>query len=246
MKKVLSIIVLFLGISLITFAQKDYVMFETLYIKVKPDMKKDFEKGLAAHNKEYHASGPFTAHIWSVHTGSHEGEYLWAMGPLTFTDLDNRPTGEDHDEDWDKNIAPYVEKYSELTYWKLDKELSYAPEDGPKGKAIWSIFKLKPFEEYRFNELLSKVVEVYREKKYEYSFSVYQNQFDSKKGGDVVIEAMFGKWAFFDRDRTFKKDYEEVHGEGSWWKAMEEYKDVVICVEDELASFRSDLSGGGE
>jgi hypothetical protein len=40
-----------------------------------------------------------------------------------------------------------------------------------------------------------------------------------------------------------KKDFEEVHGEGSWWKLIEEYRDVVVSSEDELSILLPEMSG---
>jgi hypothetical protein len=246
MKRALALIVLAIGLVSWTFGQdKDYVMVETIYLK--PDMEKmdDLRKGMAAHNEKYHKEGtPYDSYIWYVHTGPHEGHLLWAMGPCTFTDLDDRPAGEDHEKDWKDNVAPYIKKETGLAYWKRDDKLSYNPQiDGSTDKVVWAMFKIKPFEGYRFDEMLKKIQKVYKEKNYPYGYAVYRSQFDLESGYDLVIENMFDKWAFFDRERTFKKDYEEIHGEGSWMKLMEEYKDVVCDVIDELAEFQPEMSG---
>jgi hypothetical protein len=92
--------------------------------------------------------------------------------------------------------------------------------------------------------MLEKVVEVYNENNYEHSFSVYTSRFDSNDGEDVVLEWQFEKWAWFDREEKFRNDFEEVHGEGSWWKFMEDYRDCVESSFDELAVYMRDLSGG--
>lgn len=41
----------------------------------------------------------------------------------------------------------------------------------------------------------------------------------------------------------FVKDYEEIHGEGSYRLAIEEYRDIVIGVEDELSEIIPELGG---
>jgi hypothetical protein len=199
---------------------------------------------MAAHNKKYHASGPYQAHIWEITMGKHQGEYLYAMGPCTYTDLDSRPFGDDHDQDWNKIYMAYIDKECGSQFWKHNKEVSYNPEGAPAGKVIWTSYDIKPFEGYRFSGMLKKVVEVYKTKKYPHSFNVYDSQFDFDNGEDVVLEWQFEKWAFLDREETFKKDFEEVHGEGSWQQFMEEYRDVVEKSVDEVAIYRADLSGG--
>ena len=104
---------------IIGFSQADYKMWETIYIVPKADKIEELKKGMVEYNEKYHNEDPFTAHVWSIHTGRHEGTWLWAMGPTTFADLDNRPAKKGHDEDWDENITPYVEKVYGVKYWKL-------------------------------------------------------------------------------------------------------------------------------
>lgn len=244
MKKNLLLLTVFLSTALLVNSQTDYKMWETVYIKPKSGSIEDLKKGVADHNKKYHNSAPFMGHVWSVYSGPHEGEWLWVMGPCTFTDLDSRPEGKDHDQDWAENVEAYCETIHEVKYWKLNETVSYNPEAYPGDKVLWTTFDIKPFEGYRFKEMLEKVAEVYRQKKYAHSFSVYESQFDSGDGQDIVLEWQFDKWAFFDREDAFKKDFEEIHGEGSWIKFMEEYRDVVESSFDELAEYQKDLSGG--
>jgi hypothetical protein len=245
MRKTIMIFLAFVITSLMVSAQTDYKMWETIYIKPKKGSEEALKKGMAEHNKEYHNSGPYTAHVWSVISGPHEGQWLWVMGPCTFTDLDNAPAGDEaHDDDWDEKIAVHCEKIHEVKYWKLNEKVSYDPEEYPGDKVLWTTFDIKPFKMYKFNEMLEKVVEVYNEKKYEHGFSVYTSRFDSDDGEDVVLEWQFEKWAWFDREEKFRNDFEEVHGEGSWWKFMEDYRDCVESSFDELAVYMRDLSGG--
>jgi hypothetical protein len=245
MKKTLFTMVAILFATVFVSAQADYKMWETIYIVPKKGSEEDLKKGLAEHNKEFHKEDPYKAYVWEVISGKHEGQWLWVMGPLTFTDLDNAPAGEDkHDKDWNEKIDPYCEKIHEVKYWKLNEKVSYSPEDNPGDKVLWATIDIRPFEMYRFNAMLEKVAEVYKEKKYDHGFSVYTSAFDSGDGEDVVLEWQFGKWAWFDREEKFRKDYEEVHGEGTWWQFMEEYQDVVESSTDELAVLLKDLSGG--
>jgi len=244
MKKTLLMLMLVMGSALMVFSQTDYKMWETIYLVPKKGHEADLKKGLADHNKKYHNSGPYTAHVWSVISGKHEGQYLWAMGPCTFTDLDSAPVGgDDHDTDWEKNVAAYCEDIHEIKYWRLNEKVSYSPEQAPGGKVLWSTFDIKGYEMYRFNEMMEKVKEVYDTKKYSHGFSVYTSQFDSGDGEDVVLEWQFSNWSWFDRDQKFKEDYEEVHGEGSWWKFIEEWREVAEKSFDELAVYMEDLSG---
>jgi hypothetical protein len=243
MKKSILLMVVFVATTFVSFGQADYKLLELVYLKPLPGA--DLEaagKAIAAHNKKYHAEDPFKASVWSNLTGSMVGTWVWAMYPGNFTDYDNRPAGKEHDSDWDKAVTPYF-KIIANEYWKEDVKLSYTPENFKSGgKVVWTVFDIQPGDSYRFKAILEKISEVYKQKKYDYNFGVYWNKFENKNGRDVGIEVMFDKWSFLDEDHHMKKDYEEIHGEGSWWKLIEEYRDIVISAEDELSILMPDLS----
>lgn len=247
MKKSIGLIAVLCVIVFTGFSQeKTYKMYDFVFIKPKYDKVKELEEAIAKHNREFHNDAPHTSHVWLVESGSYTGWWAWIMGPLTYTDLDSRPDSKEHLNDWTQGVMPYIQEYSQGNLWKLDEDLSFIPEDSFTGKEIWTNFKIRPFEEYRFKEMLKKVKKVYEEKEYSYAFEVYQAQFDSRDMGSVLLAFPFKNWAFFDEDRKFKKDYEDVHGEGSWWKFMEEYQDIVISAEDHVAMYVPELSGGTE
>jgi len=243
MKKTMTMFAIFMIAGIIAVGQSDYKMLELVYLKPVPGA--DLEaatKKLAEHNKKYHSADPFKASVWSNFTGSMAGTWVWAMYPATFSDYDNRTNMKEHDKDWDQAVSPYFTMEAN-EYWKIDDKLSYWPEGfKEEGKVVWTVFDIRPGDGYRFTELLKKVSEVYKQKKYNYNFVVYHNMFDNKAGRDVAIEVMFGKFAFLDEDHSLKKDYEEVHGEGSWWKLIEEFRDVVVSSEDELSVKMPEMS----
>lgn len=243
MQRMTLLFTLLFGATLFTFGQSDYKMLQLVYMKPVPgaDMEAA-SKAIAEHNKKYHTDKPYKASVWSNLTGSNVGTVTWAMYPANFTDYDHRPSGKEHDKDWDKAIEGYFEVVAN-EYWKEDDKLTYTPEGVEPGKkVVFTVFDIKPGEGYRFKAILEDVSEVYKQKKYDYNFSVYWNQFDNKCGRDVAIEVMFDKFAFLDEDHSLKKDFEEVHGEGSWWKLIEEFQDVVISTDDELSALIPEMS----
>lgn len=244
-KKVVTLAAAFMLIVTFSFSQKDYQMWETTYITPKAEKMAELKKGMAEHNKKFHNDGPYLAHVWNIYAGYREGEWLWAMGPCTWTHLDDRPDSKEHNEDWQNNVVPYVEKFGGSQYWKLNAEVSTPVEGEPEqNKALWTAYDLKPFEGYRFIEMLRKVKKVYDEKSYPHSMFVYEAELDDGSGRDVLIGWYFEKYAWFDRDSKFWRDYEEVHGEGTWRLFMEEFRDVVKGQTDQLAEFQKELSGG--
>lgn len=225
-------------------AQADYKMWRTVSFEPKIDQIATFEKNMAAHNKKYHNEGNKTASVWYNLTGSNAGKYVVAIGPVTFTDYDSYEQSDEHDKDWNENVLPYVKEVSDYEFWKLDEELSHTPEGSSTGKEIFRVYNLKPWEGYRFYELLKKVSEVYKKKPQENYFHVYWSEFSSNSGRDVAIALGQKTWASLDDKSKFSDDYEEVHGDGSWRLLLEELQDVVVSFEDELSMKRSDLSGG--
>jgi hypothetical protein len=225
---------------------KTYRMFDVVFLKPKYDKMAELGEAMAKHNREFHSEAPHQAHIWALQTGEYSGWWAWVMGPTTYTDLDSRPESNEHMEDWIGEVMPYIQDISNSNFWKYDDAVSYQTEDSFTGKEIWTTYEIKPFEGYRFTELLKKVKAVYEEKKLDYSFEVYRAQFESKNSGSIMVAFPFKKWAFFDDDRNFKKDFESVHGEGSWTYFMDEYKDIVLSADDAIAEYIPQLSGGTE
>ena len=248
MKRITLTILAIMAMTIFTFAQEDesYTMFENTRLVVKTDKFKEFGKAMAHHNKTFHADGPYHANIWSVSVGEDAGNIIWSMGPCTYTEHDGRPSGKEHMEDWLYNVMPNVKSIEETNLWKLDDKHSYIPDGVVSSKLSIRTYDIEDWQGYRFKEILDKVKKVYVEKKYEWSFGVYWSQFDVHADEDVSIVWGFDKWAWFDDDRKFKKDFEEVHGEGSWQKFLEELRGIVKGSKDEVWELVPELSGGNE
>ncbi|MCF6170405.1 MAG: hypothetical protein L3J66_05430 [Bacteroidales bacterium] len=243
MKKTITIVVLLCFATLFAIGQNDYKMMELVYLRPIPGADLDAaSKAIAGHNVKYHSEKPFKASMWSTLTGDLQGTWTWVMYPATFTDYDSRPSGEAHDKDWENAIGSAFDIVAS-EYWREDDKLTYRPENFKSGsKVVFTVFDIEDGDKYRFKAILEKVSEVFKEKKYEQNFSVYWNQFDNKNGRDVAVETMFEKWSFLDDDQKLKEDFDEVHGEGSWWELMEEFQDIVVSADDELSVLMPEMS----
>lgn len=246
MRRFTTLILAIMAFTIFTFAQEDesYVMFENTRMAVKTDKYKEFGKVMAHHNKTYHSGdGPYHANVWSVSVGEKAGQIIWSMGPCTFAQHDDRPGGSEHMEDWLFNVMPTI-KYSDgSNMWKLDKDISYNPEGKASSKLSIRVYDLEDWQHYRFKELLKKVVKVYSEKNYDRTLGTYWAEFDVEEDEDVAIVWGFDKWAQFDEDNEFMADFEEVHGEGSWFKFLEELRGTVKSKKDEVWELIPELSG---
>lgn len=235
-----------LAIAFSAVAQSDYLQWEVMNIKPKADKLDLFKKGVAAHNKKYHASGPYRVTMVSVLTGPSSGQYTWIMGPCTWTQLDSRPVKGEHDMDWDKNVVPYVESFGEVSYWRLDKDINYqAPNPATLIKSRIRFYTVIPGQGERLTDLLKKIAEIYKKKQYPASYNVYRRQ-GAAEGATVAVGLDFSKWAYFDSAPNIMKDYEEMYGDNSWNRFLDEF---ALCIDrskttDELNEIVAELSGG--
>jgi len=242
------LLVCLIAFAITTMAQADYQQWEVMNLKPKPDKLELFKKGLAAHNKKFHAADPYKAGVSSIITGPNSGEYTWFMGPTTWTQMDARPGKGEHDADWDKNVTPYVESAGEVSYWRMDKDLKYRPANvnaAAQTKSRMRFNEILPGQQDRYEEAMKKVIEVFRKKEYKASFSVFW-RFGASEGVNVATSLDFDKWAYFDNGINFAKDFDEVHGDNSYNRFMEE---LDLCIDrrktyDELSEYLPELSGG--
>lgn len=236
MKKQIAALSVLLLSAFILIAQDKYTMFETVYLTPKDGKGKEMVKAIHAHNKQFHAEGAHQAYLQAVITGEHMGDFVWVMGPCTFTDLDSRPEGDAHDNDWNDVVGAYIEDASMLEYWYYLDSLSFSPSDTSLDLPMLHIriFNVKPGKWDDFKGVLKQVRQVYVKKDMDEPWSVYYNVFDSGDGRDVAALYRFKSWASFDEDSNWSKDFDSVHGEGSWDKAMEVIRASTSDVIEEI------------
>jgi len=228
MKKLLFIL---LCLPLIAFSQEENKanLFEVVNITVKAGQEDAFEAAVKAHNMKFHPEGgQYRARLFYNMNGPDGGKYSWIMGPTSWTALDNRPGKGAHDDDWDSNVTTHVEKYESPTFWTYSEKLSHDVENvSPQKRLIW-MYDIKRGQGARWSELVGKVKEVYEAKRPTELFWVVWNEFaDSKAGMDAALIFAFDDWAWMDRNSNFGKEYEEVHGDGSWHNFLNEFTDTV-------------------
>jgi hypothetical protein len=227
-----------------SYAQTDYEQWECSYVRVKPANTAMYEKGLIAHNKKFHAADPYKVHVFDVISGPNSGGYFIALGSVTWTELSGRPSGTEHDTDWDQHVQPFVDGDGETMYWRRDNELKYsAPNSDDFVHSRFRNFTVLPGQRDRFESLIKQVVAMYKTKAYPASYNVYWRQ-GATQGSNALVEINMNGWSFFDRLDTFEKDFEEVHGEGSFSLYLDE---IELCIDraktfDELVVYRPELS----
>lgn len=165
------------------------------------------------------------------------------MGPLTFTDFDGHEADKEHDADWNDNVLALCSELSDFEWWKINEEFTYTPEGSETDKEVYRVYDIKKGQLYRFEEVLKKVVAVYKAKNYPASFEVYYSEFSSNTNRDLAFSSGFKTWASLDEKSNFKADFEELHGAGSWYNFIEEYRSSYNNYEDELSLRSAHLCG---
>ncbi|UJH67771.1 hypothetical protein [Allomuricauda sp. SCSIO 65647] len=243
MKKVLITLLL---IPFLMSAQENQQepIFMNVMLTPNPAKITEFEAGLAAHNKKFHATGPNAVRVYWIASGKHSGKYIWSMGPTSWAAFDeaNNPDSA-HSADWNANVAPYAEANMTTTYWKGDAKHSHFTKDFEMKNLAIFYLDIKRFKEQAFMGVLDKVTKVFKEKDGDEQWGVYFNELRSPKYQDMVWVNFFDSMAFMGREDKFAQWYEEVHGEGTFMGFLKEFEDSTHGNYSELWTFREDLSG---
>lgn len=242
--------VFFLALLIPTLAMaqsnSEYVVFENSMITANPAKVKQFEEGMAAHNKKYHAQGMYGARVYWISNGTNVGKYIWAMGPLPWSAFDNRPELKGHDEDWNKNIAPYMMAEGDQTYWKFEVNLSNFPKDFNVSKLHIDMYDIKRFQTQKVLKMMEKIKKVMKTKYPDDTYGMYTNELPSTKDGrDLAFISFYEKSSWMGEDNKFSESYDEVHGEGSFSYFLKDWGEVTNGSQSEIWIYREDLSGLG-
>lgn len=221
-----------------------YMVVENALIVPNVTKISELDAGLAAHNKKYHKDGTYGASVYYIGNGPNTGSYIWSMGPLPWSAMDERPELEGHDEDWNKNVLPYMMPHGDQLYWKFHSERSNFPVDFKMNKLLVDYYDIKPFQMEKAMKLLENIQKVMKDKFPNETYGIYTNELPSTKDGrDLAFVSFFQKSAWMGDDWKFAEKYNEVHGADSFARFIKDWEQVTQGKESELWYFRPDLSG---
>ena len=248
MKYSLFILLAFL-LAFSGYAQDDddsYTMYETYMLK--PDTKhlKTLSDNMAAHNKKYHPASntTYSSRVWEISTGPHTGWLVWTMGPCTYSDLDDRPSADGHDEDWRDNVMPYVAKTGSAEYWRRDDDKSNITGDGPSNMLYVRMYKVAEGQSHRVGDILDRMSAAVKAMDPAPGWSVLFNEFrQGAMGRHVATISGMDSWADLDDDWPFKEAYMEAHGENSWMTFIHDVTDIFEDAYDEIWVLNRKMSG---
>ena len=246
MKKPMLLSAILIAMATLSYGQTNYVMWESIYLRPKTDQLKDLGQHMKAHNDNYHSQAPYQARVWNVTTGPRSGGMVWFMGPCTFTDLDNRPAGGGHDDDWRDNVMMHVTEISDGGYWRLMEGFSYLPEN-LNPKVMWIRYiDVKRGKWDEFEHLMTSIMKNYEENKFNHSMGLYENVVNDGSGKDMAIVWQYNNYAYLDENLEFSNKYEEIYGDNSWRDFMEAVYDYTESTEDEMMEYMPELSSDTE
>jgi hypothetical protein len=221
---------------------QDYIMYETIYITPKQGENKALERELAEHNQKYHAEAPYSVVVFSINTGSHSGDYFWAMGPCTYSDLDDRPADE-HDVDWGSSVMAHG-TMNTVEYWIMDEELTYDPDVGDELRTLQRVRFFDVADTDLFRKTQGQIRAVIADMGGKASRVMYRNRVMNREGRDWAIVSEYKNWTELDEDQPdFRETFEKLHGADSWDTFEIEFDKAVISREDEWREMRMELNG---
>jgi len=207
----------------------------------KVDKVLEFEKALAAHAQKYHTG---TAHwrVFAIQSGPDAGGYHITEGPTSWEAEDVRGNlGNEHNLDWNKNVAIYLTERGSMGYSVYQDSLSTValgdfsdkinithlyPKMGKGDNVVSMIKKLKK------NWIAAGV-----------TVAVYTASSSGKGQYTIVTRYKQGlKERAAGFRKPFKETYESVNGEGSYAQFQKDLADYVDETWAELLFLRADLS----
>ena len=185
----------------------------------------EMNKRIIEHDNKFHEG---KSAILNIVTGDNSGDILWAYGPLTYAEMDNRKLPEGHDADNMDLNNKYIEEYHSMTLWKLQPDMSVDLGDEVENYATrnHSTYKLKRGSWEPFKELVAKHVEVYKKHKLAEIF-FYTADYGTKDGHNLLLISPFKNFASFDDDWGYKEKFEAVHGKGSLKETTDKLNGII-------------------
>ncbi|WP_343485909.1 hypothetical protein [Allomuricauda sp. d1] len=243
MKKVLITLLLIPFLMSAQESQPEPV-FMNVMITPNPAKITEFETGLAAHNKKYHAEGANAVRVYWIASGENSGKYIWSMGPTGWAAFDEstNPSG-DHAKDWNTNVAPFAEAEMETTFWEGDAAHSNFTKDFELKNLAVFYLDMKRFQQQKFIGVLDKVNKVFKTKDADEQWGVYWNKLNNNNGQDMVWINFFDSMAWMGEEDKFPQWFEEVYGEGTFMDFLKEFEASTNGDWQELWAYRGDLSG---
>jgi len=235
-----KIILLWLILHAFAFSQtKNIISTNTVFPKV--DKVLEFEKALAAHAQKYH-SGDSKWRVYEITTGPDANGYLLVEGPTSWETLDTRGNlGTEHNNDWNKSVAPFLTDRGGAAYLAFQDSLSTVQLTDYSDKVSITRFYPKIGWGPKVRDMITKMRKAWMAG--DESVAVYQS---SSSGPNQFAIVTRYKQGLKERAMGFRKPflerYEAANGSGSWADYMDVLKNYMDNAYGEMLIYRPDLS----
>lgn len=207
----------------------------------KVDKVLEFEKALAAHAQKYHTGTAFWR-VFDIQSGPDAGGYHISEGPTSWEAEDVRGNlGNEHNLDWNKNVAIYLTERSSSGYSVyLDSLSTIALGDFTDKINIGHVYP-KIGQNDNVVNMIKKLKKAWTTSGI--TVAVYAASSSGKSQYTLVTRYKQGlKERAQGFRKPFKEIYESVNGEGSYAQYLKDAAEFIDENWSELLFFRADLS----
>ena len=225
---------------------QDYAQFEIRYMVALPGHARELEQALGEHNRRFHSEGASRAVVAMVLNGPRAGQYIWRMGPGTWTAWDARPDDEAHATDWADNVLAHG-RSGLVEYVRLMDDLSTRVDQGTEPRPFIRVryFSVEEPALYRQSQAMQE--EAARAVGMTRSRTFFARQFASPDGRDYQLVMSYRSMAELDQPGRGFAPVQEKMIEMFGVAGFNEYQDLRaaagISVMDEWQRVLPELSG---
>jgi hypothetical protein len=214
----------------------------TTRVFAKVDKVLEFEKALTAHAQKYH-TGDWKWRVFEIQSGPDANGYQITEGPTSWTALDGRGNlGNDHNNDWNKNVAIYLTDRGTSGYSVFEDTLSTVALGDYSDKINITHWYPKLGWGTKVREVIAQMKKAWQAAGQ--TVAVYSS---SSSGPTQFALVTRYKTGLKEREpgfikESFKSRYEKANGEDSFDKYVEMLREYLNDSWSELLFYRADLS----
>ena len=211
----------------------------------KNGMTKQYEEGRkakAAWHKQQ--KDPQMLFVLRVVAGEHMGSYIVGQSGQHWADLDKPGVPDAADEEeYNKVVAPYVEKRTAAYFETMPKVSNPGPETGSKYMSA-TTFHIRFGKGDDFRSAIARMYDAAQKTKWGLHYR-WERLANGGPGGTYVLLVEHANWASFEDDPNIKplRDIlREAFGEQEAMSVIERLNGSIESTYNEVAEFRADLS----
>ncbi|MCG2589085.1 hypothetical protein [Rhodohalobacter sulfatireducens] len=210
--------------------EQESVMYESVMLTPDLSSLEQLQEAMQEHNRTFHNTAPHSAFVFNITSGPDAGKLTLVMGPMSsFSDLDNRPSSDEHNDHWINVVLPLIEDVGTVEYWTMDQELSN-PIEGNYSMHFMRINTISRDYLFLIQGALEKISETVKAMEGDNPWILWWNAFQQGDlGRHFVVDWPMNSWGELDENNEFRSTFEEVHGKQAWddWNSI-----MDLAVED--------------